>query len=186
MARGKTATRQGQQDNVRRGVWGTRTDVDGAGSIMSVRRTGNTDLELPVINFGFSFNLSDNSNAEVLTFNLGSDPNDMVAIPVIPREFQYQWAQGTGGVQHPTDPERRVEFNDTETWLRDGKFVLGTDREVEVTVDGSNVTITCANNATILADAVEITSTSLTHNGTDVGDTHTHTGDSGGITGAPL
>lgn len=193
-----TRNRQHQKRNrgsVSRGVWGILEHVIGVGSIMSVRGTGTVDSELPVFNFGYSFNLPADSNAEVIMMSLGSDVNDKIAIPQLPRDAQRHWPEGTGGIQHPVNPSRYLEFNDDETHLRDGKFVIGSNREVVITVDGTNVTITTGGKATIeagsmelnVAGAVEINSASLTHNGVNVGETHIHSGvDPGpGTTGGP-
>ncbi|SHE79132.1 Phage P2 baseplate assembly protein gpV [Loktanella atrilutea] len=66
--------------------------------------------------------------------------------------------------------------------------------EFRLTLGGSDLLITAeavsltqgAASITISGGAVFITGTSLTHNGTNVGDTHTHPhGDPAGITGAP-
>lgn len=182
--RGRKATRQGQQDIATRGVWGERTDVDGAGSIMRVRGTNGDQLEVPVVNFGYSFNLPVDFDAEVIMINAGSDPNNKVAIPVLPANLQYQWPQNTGGIQDPNDPARRIEFNPQETFLSDGVFVIGQNREMTITVDGTNVSITTAGNLNISAGGdIAITSGGLTHNGRNIGDTHTHT-DPAGIAGA--
>lgn len=197
------SSRRDQQDHVERGTWGAREDVAGAGSIMSVKGTGTVDLEVPIFNLGYSFNLPADSDAEVLMLALGSDVNDKIALPQIPRSAQRQWPVNTGGVQHPTDAGRYVEFNENETHLNDGTFVIGSNREVTIVVDGTSVVITTAGNATVnardvdvsatgnmnltAAGVVEISSPILTHNGTDIGDTHTHGGvDTGfGNTGAP-
>lgn len=181
------------QDNVQRGVWGGRQDVAGAGSMMTVRGTGTTDFQVPIVNVGYSFNLGEGDfNAEVVMLSLGSDVNDKVAFPVLPRDLQYQWPSGTGGVQHPTDPERRLEYNGEETWLKDGEYKLGNNKEVSVTVAGGQVTInvdgnaaieasgdmqlTAAGSMTLSATDVDVRSSTLTHNGTNVGDDHTHPG----------
>lgn len=186
-ARGRVAGRYSQQDQVTTEVWGERTDVDGAGSVLSVRTTRGDDEELPVVNFGYSFNVAADTDTEVMTLNLGADPNAKVAIPILPLSSQRQWPVGTGGVQHPTDAGRYIEFNGDETHLSDGTFVVGSNREVTITVDGSNVTISTGGNMTLQAQAVEITSNTLTHNGQDIGENHTHSGvDTGvGTTGAP-
>lgn len=138
-----------QQDGIERGMWGLRTYVDGAGSHMSVRGTGTLDEEVPVINMGYSFNLPKDSNAEVVMLALGSDTNDKVALLTIARDLQYQWGEGQGGIQHPTDPNRRIEFNGDETWIKDGTYILGHDRAVKVTVSGQNVVIDMGGNSTL-------------------------------------
>lgn len=201
-----------QQDGTERGMWGERTYITGAGSHMSVRGTGTLDEEVAVLNIGYSFNLPYNSNAEVVMLSLGSDTNDKVALLTIPRDLQHPWAEGQGGMQHPTNPNRRIEFNADETWIKDGVYIIGHDRAVNVTVDGQNVTITAGGNSVIniagnasisvagsvdlqsvgtmkiTSPSVEINGASLTHNGINIGDDHKHrdveTGS--GISGEPV
>jgi hypothetical protein len=183
------------QDGTKRGLWGAVTYESGAGAHMTVRGTGTTvDSEVPLMNTGYGFNLATDSNAEVVMLALGSDPNDKVAFATIPKDMQHPWGAGQGGVQHPSDPSRRIEFNGAETWLKDGSYVLGHDREVSITVSGSSVTINmagaatlnCAGALTLAAATVEITSGALTHNGVNIGDSHVHPhGDPAGVTGGP-
>lgn len=191
-----------QQDGVERGAWGTFEDVAGAGSVMSVRGTGTVDLELPIVNFGYSFRLSADSNADVIMLSLGNDVNDKVALPVLPADLQHQWGVGQGGIQHPTNADRRLEYNDDETWLKDGEYKLGDNKEVAVTIAGGVVSISVTGDSTIAvtgttdvtsggaltvtAPTVGITSdvtvtgtldvngASVQHNGKNIGDTHTH------------
>lgn len=176
------------QDLVERGVWGTRTDVQGGGSIMSVRGTGTVDEELPIVNFGYSFNAAADADHEVIMVSLGSDVDMKVALPTIGRQFQHQWTQGTGGIQYHEDANRRIEFNGTETILHDGQFIVGSNRELTITVDGANITLTTGGDLTVQANNVEITSNTLTHNGTNIGQTHVHGGVQAGPnnTGTPI
>lgn len=174
--------RRDTQDHFERGVYGTWTAVDGAGAMLSVRGTGTLDEELPILNFGYSFRIDTDSNAEVFMLSLGSDVNDKVALPTIPRDKQHQWGENQGGVQHPTDPARRLEYNGTETWLKDGNYKLGNNKEVEVIVAGGAVTINVGatgsinftGDLNIAAPNINFDSATLTHNGTNVGDTHVH------------
>lgn len=203
------------QDHIERMLWGTREDVTGAGSMMSVRGTGTQDYEVPIMNFGYSFNIDPDSNAEVVVLSLGSDVDDKVALPTIPRDLQYQWPVGTGGVQHPTDADRRIEFNGDEMWLKDGNYKLGDNKEVEVIVAGGNVIVNInadttvnvtgttdvtstgdmsvtAPNLTVTGDTtingtLDVNGASVQHNGTNIGDTHQHPhGDPAGNTGVPF
>ena len=179
-ARGRRATRPGQQDVADRAVWGERTDVEGAGSIMRVRTTVGDHMEVPVVNFGYSFSLPEDFNAEVTLINIGSDPNNMVAIPNLPRDLQFQWPEGTGGIQHPMNAERRLEFNGNETFLRDGTFVIGENRNITLTVDGDNVSISTTGNLSLSTSGdIALESATLTHNGANIGSDHTHTDPSG-------
>ena len=176
------------QDVVERGVWGKAENVDGAGMMMSVRGTGTTDYEVPMMMFGYGFNLAENSNAEVIMVSLGSDVNDKVALPVLPRDKQHQWEEGTGGIQHPEDADRRIEFNSTDTHHTDGVHTFGPNKELTVEITGGVVTLTVNGDLNIAANNVEITSGSLTHNGTNVGDSHTHVDTAGlgaGVTSGP-
>lgn len=157
------------EQSIERGVAGTFTNQGDAGRVMSVRLTDWEDVELPVFNLGYSFTLPPNTNAEVLTFALGNDVNDKVAVPQLPRDKQYQWPEGTGGIQHPTDPDRRVEFNKDETHHTDGVHVFGPNKEIKITVSGGSVTLE-------VAGTLDIKSTKLTHNGVNIGSTHVHGG----------
>lgn len=188
-------SRQGRtrdlQDSVERGVWGGIEYVNGAGASMTVNGTGTVDYEVPMMNMGYGFNLGASANAEMIMLSLGSDPNDKVVFPTLPRDVQHPWGEGEGGMQHPTDPDRRIEFNANETFLRDGAFVVGSNREVTIIVDGTNVTITTSGNATVNAATATVnadstingtltvngnvdTTGTLTNNGVNVGSTHTH------------
>ena len=173
------------QDYVERHVWGEIEYVKDAGSVLRVRGTGSEDEEMPVINSGYGFSLPKNSNAEVLTFSMGSDTNQKFALPTIPHDKQRQWAEGTGGVQHPTDQSRFVEFNGDETWLKDGNFKLGNNKELEVSISNGVVTMKTSS-LTINGDLV-VNGNVFTHNGVDVGSTHKHTDVESGssLTGPP-
>lgn len=127
------------QDYIERHVWGSLEYVAGAGSILRTRGTGTEDEEMPVINTGYGFHLPKDSNAEVITFSLGSDTNMKFALPTIPHDKQRQWAEGTGGVQHPTNPERFLEFNEKRVYLKDGAYAFGEDGVLEI--EGGKVTI---------------------------------------------
>lgn len=177
-----TSRTRDTQDHVERGVYGTWTAVAGAGAMLSVKGTGTVDEEVPIVNFGYSFRLPKDTNAEVVMLSLGSDVNDKVAMPTLPRDKQHQWGESQGGVQHPMDPSRRLEYNGAETWLKDGNYKLGNNKEVEVIVGGGAVTINIAGTGNInftgaldiAAPDINFTSSTLTHNGVNVGDTHVH------------
>src|SRR4029077_16935872 len=101
--------------------------------------TGSVDEEMPVINTGYGFSLAKDSNAEVLSFYIGSDTNQKFALPTIPHDKQRQWGEGHGGVQSPTDPERYLEFNSKRTHLKDGAYAFGATGGLEIS--GNTVTI---------------------------------------------
>lgn len=121
------------QDGFERHVWGKQEYVDGAGSIIRLRGTGTEEQEAVVVNVGMGFNLAENSNTEVFTLSGGSDTTMKFALATIPRDKQRQWAEGTGGIQNPTDPERALEFNDKRAHMLDKLAVLAGVLEV---VDG--------------------------------------------------
>lgn len=172
------------QDQIGRGVYGKWTAVDGAGSVMSVRGTGTLlDEEVPVVNFGYGFRLADNADADVFMLAVGADVNDKVAMPTIPRNLQHPWGVGQGGVQHPTDPNRRLEFNQNETWLKDGAFRIGNGGEVSISVSSGIVSITLNGGADLQINGnvringdLEATGGVFEHNGKNVGATHRHSG----------
>lgn len=166
------------QDSVERGVWGSQTYVAGSGSHMTIRGTGTLDQEVPVMQLGYGFNLPADSNAEVIMLALGSDPYDKVAFPTIPKDLQYQWGEGEGGIQHPTNPDRRIEFNANETHLSDGNYTVGPNKEVTITIAGGNVTIANANitldGDVAVTGSLAVAGPNVTHGDTNIGNTHTH------------
>lgn len=113
------------QDQVKRAVFSKQEFVDGAGSILKVKGTGYQDEEVPLINIGVSANFDDDENTEVFLVSSGSDTNLRFALLTIPRDKQRQWPKGTGGVQHPLDPEKAIEFNQKRTHLTDGNYAVG-------------------------------------------------------------
>lgn len=109
------------QDGFERHVWGKQEYGDN-GAIMTVRGTGTVDEEVvPLISI-FGFQLGENHNTEVFTFAGGSDTMQKYALPMIPRDKQRRWKEGTGGMQHPTDPDRAVELNAKRTYVVDKNF----------------------------------------------------------------
>jgi len=186
--RGRGAGPRTQEELLQLGVYGEVEVVAGAGRVMSVEYSEQTDLELPIANFGFGFSLASFSDAEVLTLSVGADPNAKMALPMLPRDVQRDWPVGAGGIQSPTTPDRFVEINEDETHLQDGVFVFGEERELVVTVAGGNVTMEVSGNLSLnVSGDVAINSSALTHNGVNVGATHRHGGVDTGIgnTGTP-
>jgi hypothetical protein len=110
------------QDGIERHVWGEQEYLDGAGSIIRVRGTDTQDEEAVVLNSGHSFHLPKDSNTEVFLLAGGSDTSQKFAMLSIPRDKQRKWKEGTGGVQHPTDPARALEFNDKRSYIDDTGF----------------------------------------------------------------
>jgi len=168
------------QDMVERGVFGKMEQAPSGGAMMSVRGTGTTDVEVPVVNIGYGFNLPENTNAEVVMLSQGSDVNNKVALPQLPRDKQYLWPEGAGGIQNPLDPSKRIEMDGDGTHLTDGTFTAGPNKEITITIDNGNVSISSGGKVTLSADTVaikgnvEITGGVLTHNGTNIGSTHQH------------
>lgn len=114
-----------QQDGTELHVWRQLEYVKDAGAILSVNGTGTQDDEVPVINGGYSFNLPNDYNTEVILFSLGSDTNKKFALPTLPRDKQRQWKVGTGGVQNPTNGDKALEFNDKRAHMIESNVALG-------------------------------------------------------------
>lgn len=130
------------QDGIERHVYGEQEYLDGAGSVIKVNGTDTEDEEAAVLNIGgVSFNLKKGANAEVILLSGGSDTNLKFAIMTIPRDKQRKWAEDTGGIQHPLDPDRAIEFNGDETWLKEGTFKIGHDKTIELSVGKSGSTL---------------------------------------------
>lgn len=195
------------QDGIERHIYGEQEYIDGAGSIIKVNGTDTEDEEAAVLNIGgVSFNLSKGTNTEVMLLSGGSDTNLKFAILTIPRDKQRKWAENTGGIQHPTNPDRCIEFNGDETWLKEGKFKVGHDKTIELdvgkggstlktnnltfnldtqTINGDvningNLSVT-GDNATFTGNAringsLDIIGDHVTHNGKRIDDTHRHGG----------
>lgn len=113
------------QDGFERHVWGAQEHIPGKGSVIKVRGTGSGDEEAPVMNGGTSFNLPKDSNSEVFLMAGGSDTNMKFAFLTIPFDKQRPWKEGTGGVQHPTDPDFALEFNAKRAHVTKGEFAVG-------------------------------------------------------------
>lgn len=122
------------QDSTERHVFGEITWLD-TGATVKVTGNGTVDEEAVVVNLGIGQNFPKDTNTEVLLLASGSDTNMKFAIITIPRDKQRQWPEGGGGVQHPSDPDRAVEFNSKRTWLADGAYAFGNGGEMEL-LDG--------------------------------------------------
>lgn len=119
------------QDGTERHVFGS-IEYLGTGAIVKVRGNGTIDEEAVVVNLGIGSTFADNENTEVLLLASGSDTNLKFALITIPRDKQRKWESGTGGIQHPSDPERALEFNEKRTWLTDGNYAVGDGGTFEV------------------------------------------------------
>ena len=157
------------QDYNERGVWGALEYVNGAGAVVRIRGTDTIDEEAPLLNTGYGFNVPQDYNTEVVMLSLGSDTNQKYAVASIPRDKQRQWAENTGGVQNPIDPEKALEFGPDGVWVKEGTVFFGDDKGVKVTVSGGNVTLESAG-------TINFVCAGLQHNGVNVGDTHVHGG----------
>lgn len=114
------------QDGIERHVWAEQTYIDGAGSIIRVKGTDTEDEECAVLNIGgVSFHLPKDTNTEVVLLSSGSDTNLKLAVLTIPRDKQRQWKENTGGVQHPTNPNMALEFNDKRAHIVNAAFAVG-------------------------------------------------------------
>lgn len=119
------------QDIMERHVWGSLKYTE-AGAMLTVRGTGTRDEMVPVLNFGYSFNVTANYNTEVFTLADGSDTAQKFALPTLPRDKQRRWKEGAGGVQNPTDATKALEFNDKRTHITEDAFAVGLQGAIEV------------------------------------------------------
>lgn len=106
---------------------------------VTVEGTGTVDPKIPVVSAGYSFNLPNQTNAEVLLLANGTNVNDKIAVMLIPRDKQKQWKPKTGGIQSPETPEQAVEFNPIRTQVRGNKIALGDRGQIEI--DGDSIII---------------------------------------------
>lgn len=113
-----------QQDFIERHVFG-EVEHTSAGAIVKVRGTGSEDEEAPILSTGVGYNFPKNFNTEVFLLSHGSDTAHKYALITIPRDKQRPWKAGTGGIQHPTDPNKALEFNEKRTHLTDGNYAVG-------------------------------------------------------------
>lgn len=137
------------------------------GAIVSVQGSGTMDEEVPVINTGYGFTPEADTELEVFLHGDGSDASNKFAAMSLPRNKQRKWPKGAGGVQHPFNADKFVQFDDDSIWLKDGKFTLGNNRELTITVANGTVTISTGNE-------VDIRCPKLMHNGVNIGDSHVH------------
>lgn len=122
------------QDGLERHVWGD-LQYGKAGALLRIRGTGTTDERVPVLNFGYSFNVPSNYNTEVFALSDGSDVGQKFALPTLPRDKQRQWKENAGGVQNPVDPNKAVEFNNKRTHVTQQEFAVGPGGVIEVIGD---------------------------------------------------
>lgn len=119
------------QDGTERHVFGEMEQTD-TGTYLTLRGNGTQEQEAVMLHTGFSFAFPKNTNTEVIVFSSGSDTNLKFALPTIPRNKQRKYAEGVGGLQHPMDPTRAIEFNKKRTWLEDGTYAFGRGGEIEL------------------------------------------------------
>lgn len=112
------------QDGVERHVFSTLRHTDSSGAVVDLIGSGTNELEVPVMNQGYGFNLDDDTNAEVFTLADGSDMHQKFAVMTLPRDKQRKWAKGTGGVQNPQDPDKALEFNAKRTHLTEENVAM--------------------------------------------------------------
>lgn len=120
------------QDHVERMMFKSLTYTDEAGAHIAVEGSGTSDFEVPVVNTGFGFNLDDDTPAEVLTINEGSDAGNKMALMTLPRNKQRKWAKRTGGIQNPLDPDKAVELNEKRTQVTEDNFAVSMTGVFEV------------------------------------------------------
>lgn len=110
-----------------------------SGGYVNVQGTDFKTYQTPVLNIGYSFNLKDNTNAEVLLLSDTMDVNHKLAIMTIPRDKTHHWKENTGGIQSPVDKDRVFEFNSKRSHIRDNSIAFGNAGAIEI--DGNNVYI---------------------------------------------
>lgn len=120
------------QDNVERMMFDKLTYTDEAGAHIAVKGSGTQDDEIPVINTGFGFNLPEGTQAEVMVVADGSDVSGKMALMTLPRDKQRKWAESTGGIQNPLDPEKAVELNPKRTQVTEDNFAVSMEGVLEV------------------------------------------------------
>lgn len=120
------------QDGVERHVFG-KVEYPEVGATIKVRGTDTKDEEGAVLYVGgTSFNLKENSNTEIFLVSSSSDTMLKIAIMTPPKDKQRRWKESTGGIQHPTDPEHVLEFNDTRAHVTKDHFAVGPKGTFEV------------------------------------------------------
>lgn len=120
------------QDHIERQVFQELTYTDKSGAHLSIRGSGTSDFEVPLMNTGYGFNLEPGTQAEVLSLTDGSDVGNKLAVMTLPRDKQRKWEPGTGGIQNPLDPEKAVEFNEKRTHLTEDNAAIGSGGVFEV------------------------------------------------------
>jgi len=114
------------------GVYGDVT-YPGVGAIIRVRGNDTEDQEVEVAYVGgCSFKLPKDANCEITMISTGNDTTLKVAVMTPPKDKQRRWKENTGGIQHPTDPEHVLEFNNTRAHVTKDAFAVGPKGTFEV------------------------------------------------------
>lgn len=177
-----------RSDTMRLGILDGVEYISDAGALCTVLTATRTDLEVPLLSVGYGFVPADGQEAETLMLAIDADVNARVALATLPRNVQHHWQPGTGGIQSPVTPDRRIGFEAEDTWLTDGRYRFGPNGEVVLEIDGQNVKLSTQGTLTIAAaGGVEIQGPSLMHDGVNIGNTHVHGGvtPGGATTGVP-
>jgi hypothetical protein len=122
-------------DGIERHIHKKKKYIEGQGSIIEVNGTDSGDQEAMVINTGAGFNLKEDHDAEVYLMASSSDTQLKMAFMQIPFDKQRRWPEGEGGIQHPTDDEFALHFNDKMAHITKNKFAVGEKGEFEVKGD---------------------------------------------------
>lgn len=167
------------QDGFERHVF-SRLEHTATGAVVTVKGTGTEDIDAPVLNTGYGVNYADGMNTEVFLVASSSDTGQKFAIMTIPRDKQRKWEAGKGGIQHPSNPDKAIEFGDDGVWIKEGVVFLGDDKKIKLTINGGNITLETAGD-------LDFKCGKLTHNGVNIGDDHVHGGviRGGDITNGP-
>lgn len=154
------------QDGFERHIF-RKMEYTDTGALVAVEGSGTREEDVPVINTGYGFTPKEDTELEAFLHGDGSDASNKFAVLSLPRDKQRKWPENAGGMQHPFNADKFVQFDDDSIWLKDGKFTLGNNQELTVTISNGTVTLSTGNN-------INFECPKLTHNGVNIGDTHVH------------
>ena len=103
-----------------------------SGGYITVSGTDSKSLNIPVLNIGYSFNLPDKTDSEVLLLGDTSDVNHQIAIMTLPKNISKHWQPKTGGIQNPLDGDKNIEFNPKRVHIREDNVALGNKAQIEI------------------------------------------------------
>jgi hypothetical protein len=114
-----------QQDSWEMHLFSSQEFISGAGWVMNVAGNRTNDKQAAIWNVGYGMHLPAGTEAEVALVAFGSDPNQKMAVPSIPRDKQREWKEGTSGIQNAIDPAKAIEFNAKRTHATEENIAFG-------------------------------------------------------------